>query len=182
MSSAFAHKPIHKTTTPAASTRNFAHAIRVSDGRVASAGAYFPAGTVQGGFYDDPAATTVRWANVVPAPGVAGGPDFTVPAALPSAAATLDGSASGCYFGPCSHKFSISCPGKADIVRQGVNKTTFTVGFSDSFDVNVRNTPAGANCTYSYAMTDAYSYTNTYSGTLKASLLLRSASKGQMSS
>ena len=57
-----------------------------------------------------------------------------------------------------------------------------SVGFSDSFDVNVRNTPAGANCTYSYAMTDAYSYTNTYSGTLKASLLLRSASKGQMSS
>ena len=157
--------------------RNFAYDVRASDGTVeVSAAVLLDPSRAVGDFGEGPTSANIAWASVVPAPDVSGGPDFTVPAAVPSAAATLDGSASGCYFSPCSHKITISCPGKADSVRQGVNQTMFTVGFSDSFDVNVRNTPSGANCTYSYAMTDAYSYTNTYSGTLKASLLSGSAS------
>ena len=110
--------------------------------------------------------------GVVPAPTVAGGPDLAAPAFGEAGSITLDGSRSGCYFKPCQFKFVVNCTGKPGVVKQGASTAKITISFIDGNDIVMRDTPSGVNCTYAMTVTDNYTHTTTYTGTLWVSMSL----------
>ena len=118
-------------------------------------------------FYD---ASPVLLAVAAPVPAVAGGPNLVGPAGAPTASALIHAAGSVCTSAPCTYGYTVQCPGNPPVFKNGSTTANISIGPSASYDINMRNVSSDINCTYSVAVTDSYSTSNTYSGVLRVGL------------